>query len=294
MTTATTTTSPEGGREADNSPASAGSTYQARASLPGRAPRVSTASVIRAEWVKLRSVRSTVMGILAAGLTLLALGALFASFAGSGEEVGPPGTGTDPLSLSFAGMNISQLIIGVIGAVFVAGEYSTGLIRTMFAAVPRRLPVLWAKVIVAGGSAWVVMTIAAFGAFLAGQASYSGDLETYALSDAGVLRSVLGVGVYAAGVMVIGVALGFLLRSTAGAIGVLVTLLMIAPVLVGLLPSSLATTVSAYLPGNAGQALMRVVTVPDSLSPGAGLVVFGIWVSGLVIAAAVRLRWRDA
>lgn len=248
----------------------------------------------KAEWIKFRSVRSNLITLVAAGVALVAFGALFSSLAGNGGAVPPNGGGSDSLSTAFGGLNVSQLILGVLGALFVASEYSTGLIRTMFAAVATRVPVLRAKAIVAGAGAWVVMTAAAFVVFFVGQAVYSGTAPTYSLSDDGVLRSVVGVGVYGAGVVLIGIALGFLLRSTAAAIGTLVGTLMLAPVLVGLLPDSIASPLGKILPSNAGAAFTTVVQNSDRLTPTVGFAVFAGWVLGLLSVAVVVLRRRDA
>ncbi len=256
--------------------------------------RVTQWSVTKAEWIKLRSVRSNVVGIAAAALMLVLLGVLFSALGGA--EQGPPGTeaATDSLSLVFGGMTLSQLIIGVLAALFVGSEYASGLIRTMFGAVGRRTYVLRAKAIVFGGATWLAVTIGAFGAFFAGTAVYSGDLASYAIGDPGVLRAVLAAGFYGGCVALIGIAVGFLLRSTAAAIGVLLGLLMLAPVLVGLLPGSLGDTLTKILPSKAGDAMMSV-TSPDSLlSPWLGFAVLVAWVVGLLAIAGVTLRRRDA
>jgi ABC-2 type transport system permease protein len=256
--------------------------------------RVTQGSVIRAEWIKLRSVRSNFLGLAAASVLLVLLGMLFASLVGSDQQGGPPNLSDDPLSISFGGMNMSQLIIGVLAAVFVAGEYATGMIRTMFGAVTDRLPVMWAKAAVFGGATWVLMTVSSLVAFFGGQAVYAGDQATYAITDPGVLRAVLGAGLYAAGVAVLGVALGFILRSAAATIGVLVGTLMILPVLVSLLPSSINETVGKVLPSNAGTAFMSVAPHDTLFSPAVGFGVFMLWIIGALVAAIVVLRHRDA
>jgi ABC-type transport system involved in multi-copper enzyme maturation permease subunit len=138
------------------------------------------------------------------------------------------------------------------------------------------------------------MTIGAFGAFFAGSEVYSGDLSTYAIDDPGVLRAVLFAGVYGGCVAVIGIAVGFILRSTAAAIGVLLGLLMLAPVLVGLLPGTVGETLTKILPSKAGDAMMSV-TAPDGLlSPWSGFAVLAAWVVGLLAIAGLALRRRDA
>ena len=250
--------------------------------------------VLRSEWIKLRTVRSTVVGFAGAAVALVVFGAIFSSLAGGDAQAGPPGTGGDSLSSSLGGIQLAQLIIGVLGVLFVTSEYSSGMIRATLAAVSSRTQILRAKTVVLFATALVVMAVASVVAFLVGNAIYAGSGATYALTDPGVLRAVLGTAVYAAGVGVFGIALGFLLRSAAGAIGVLVTLLLVAPVLIGLVPSTVGDWISKLLPGNAGQAIMHVTTQPGQLSAWAGLAVFAGWVIAFLAAAAVALSRRDA
>ena len=250
--------------------------------------------VLRSEWIKLRTVRSTVVGFAGAAVALVVFGAIFSSFAGGDAQAGPPGTGGDSLSSSLGGIQLAQLIIGVLGVLFVTSEYSSGMIRATLAAVSSRTQILRAKTVVLFATALVVMAVASVVAFLVGNAIYAGSGATYALTDPGVLRAVLGTAVYAAGIGVFGIALGFLLRSAAGAIGVLVTLLLVAPVLIGLVPGTVGDWISKLLPGNAGQAIMHVTTQPGQLSAWAGLAVFAGWVIAFLAAAAVALSRRDA
>ena len=235
-------------------------------------------SVTKAEWIKLRSVRVNVVGILAAAVALVLLGVLFSALAP--KDMGPGGTATDSVSLAFGGISLSQLMIGVLAAVFVGSEYASGLIRTTFGAVARRTRVLRAKAIVFGCATWLAMTTGAFGAFFAGSAVYSGNLPSYAIGDPGVLRAVLSAGFYGACVALIGIAIGFLVRSTAAAIGLLLGLLMLAPLLVELLPGTAGDTLSKILPSNAGEAMMSVMSSDSLLSPPLGLAVLVAWVVG--------------
>jgi ABC-2 type transport system permease protein len=252
-------------------------------------------SFVKAEWIKFRSVRSNVVAMLASGVVLVMIGTMFSSLAGS-EKALPPGatSGTDSLSMSFGAMNMCQLILGVLGAVFVAGEYSTGMIRSMFTAVGSRSTVLWAKAIVLGGASWIVMTIASFVVFFTGQAAYAGTDATYSLGDPGVLRAVLGGGVYGTGIVLMGLALGFILRSSAAAIGTLIGTLMILPGLVGFLPDSIGESVGKFLPSTAGQAFLSVSGGSKLLSPGAGFAVFAAWAIVLLGIAVFMLQRRDA
>ena len=191
-------------------------------------------------------------------------------------------------------MSLAQLILGVLGALLVTSEYSSGLIRTVFAAVPKRSPVLRAKAVVVGVITLLLMTVTSFVTFLAAQAVYAGDEVTYTLADTGIVRVIIGNGVYLTGVALMGLALGFLLRSTAAAVATLIGLLMIAPGLSGLLPDSIGDAITKLLPSNAGSAFTQLHESADLLSPASGFAVFAIWVIGLLAAAAVLLRRRDA
>ena len=177
----------------------------------------------------------------------------------------------------------------MLGVLVTAGEYSTGMIRSTLAAVPRRLPVLWSKAAVFGLVALVVGTLGAFVAFLFGSGIVSGTPAAMSLSHAGVVRSLLGAGLYLGLVGVIGAALGALLRSVAGGISVLVATLMLIPGLISLLPSSWQDDISPYLPSNAGESMFALTHDSTTLSPGAGLLVFLGWTALALAGAAYRL-----
>jgi ABC-2 type transport system permease protein len=259
--------------------------------------------VIRSEWIKLRSVRSWIIMAGAAAVLMVAFGALAASVAsGAVTPTNPNGGGggrgpfasVDPTAISLAGVTLAQLILGILGVLIVSNEYANGLIRNTFAAVPRRLPVLWAKVIVLAGSLAVLMVLASVVAFLVGQLIL-GDGKNTTLAADGVLRAVLGSGLYLAGIGVFGIAIGAMLRNTAGAIAVVVAALLIIPGLASLvLPTSWSDNVLPYLPGNSGTAFTSVHGSATLLSPGAGAAVFVAWLVVLLAGAAVLIRRRDA
>lgn len=270
---------------------------------PDRAARnaklaVNERRVLRSEWIKLWSVRSTVIGFAAAALTLIVLGALFSYFAEgaaqqSGGDDGPPGATGDSITTSLGGMLLAQIIVAVLGVLFVSSEYASGMIRVTLAAVPSRLSILWGKAIVIAVAMLLVMGLASLAAFVLGDAVYGGPDATYSLTDPEALRAVLGTAAFAATLGVIGVAFGFLFRSAAGAIGVLVALLLIAPLMAQLLPDSVSG-VEKLLPSNAGEAIRQVTTSAGGLSAGAGLLVLAGWIAVLLTAAAVVLKRRDA
>ena len=174
----------------------------------------------------------------------------------------------------------------------VAGEYSTGMIRSTLAAVPQRLPVLWGKAIVFGGVTLVSMLVAALAAFFGGQAILG--TQGVSLFDTGVLRAVVGAAVYLTGVGLLGLALGALLRGTAAAIGALFGGMLVVPGLFPLLPSSWNDTVGPYLPSHAGESFMSVTPSAGMLGPWAGLAVFAGYIVAALAAAAILLKRRDA
>ena len=142
---------------------------------------------------------------------------------------------------------------------------------------------------------FVVTGVAATLAFLAGQAVFPHSAAALTLSDDGVLQALAGTAFYAACIGAMGVGLGFLLRSTAAGAGVVVTTLMIAPLLVGLLPSSIGDPIGKILPSNAAAAVTGMGGLnTELLSTGWGLVVLGGWVAATLGAAAVSLHGRDA
>ncbi|GAB2915793.1 ABC transporter permease subunit [Rhodococcus aerolatus] len=258
--------------------------------------RVTQLGVLRAELTKLRSLRSTVWSLLAAALLVIGLSVLVPLVAVSHWPPRNPAeaAGFDPTARSLAGMFLAQLAIGVLGVLLVTGEYATGSIRSTFAAVPARLPVLWAKRAVFAAATLVVMVPAVLVAFFVGQTILSGKGIQASIGDPGVLRAVIGATLYLTVVGVLGIGLGTLLRSTAAGISALFGLLFVLPIIVRLLPSSVSDPVGKYLPSSAGQAITAVVPESTSLSPWVGFVLFCGYAALAVGAAAVMLLRRDA
>jgi ABC-type transport system involved in multi-copper enzyme maturation permease subunit len=262
--------------------------------------KVTGVRVLRSEWAKFWSLRSSWI-TLGVAVFLLVLFGTIASYTYSPDVTAPgpggPGGGSGDstaVSLALTGATFASLAIGVLGVLMSAGEYSTGMIRSTLTAVPRRLPVLWSKAAVIGPITLVLTTLGALAAFQLGTLGLDGEKIALSLGDDGVLRSLAGAGLYLALVAVAGVALGMLLRSSAGAIAVLVGVLLILPGLASLLPDSLYDNINPYFPSNAGSAVYALHQSSDTLSPGAGLAVFAGWVALTLAAAAWRLRKSDA
>ncbi|WP_322767882.1 ABC transporter permease subunit [Frankia sp. Cr1] len=260
------------------------------------AVRVTQLRVIRSEWTKLHSLRSTRYSLLAALAVTIGLGILISWGSASHWDEENPGERLffDPTLTSLSGIFLAQLAVGVLGVLIVSGEYSTGMIRATMAAVPRRLPVLWAKAVVFAVVTFVLMTVASFVAFAGGQAMMASKHISTTLSHPGVLTAVIGGGLYLTVVGVLGVALGALLRSTAGGIATLFALLLILPIIVHFLPSDWQDHINKYLPSNAGQSILNVVHDSSALSPWTGLALFCGYALLALAGSAVLLQRRDA
>jgi ABC-2 type transport system permease protein len=254
--------------------------------------------VLRSEWAKLWSLRSTWITLAVGVVLLVAFGSISAlryhSMLNSGQPMDPDFAHATALTLGLFGVTFALLALGVLGVLFTAGEYSTGMIRSTLAAVPRRLPVLWSKAAVYGVVAFAVGAIGALGAFLIASGVVSGTPAAMTFSQTGVLRSLLGAGLYLGLVGVIGVALGALLRSTAGGISTLVGAFLLVPGLMSLLPSSWKANINPYLPSNAGEAIFALHHNAGSLSAGSGLLVLLGWTLLALAGAAYRLVRSDA
>ena len=121
--------------------------------------RVTQPRVVFSEWTKLHSLRSTRWSLFAGILLTIAFPVLFAAVTSSHWGTMSPHERADrhPLDIALAGVNVSQLAIAVLGVLVITGEYSTGMIRASFSAVPKRLPVLWGKTIVFGVVSFLLM-----------------------------------------------------------------------------------------------------------------------------------------
>ncbi len=255
--------------------------------------------LLHAEWTKLRTVRSTLWSlvllvVLTLGFTLL-ITLLTASTWDQQDASTQASIISDPTSTILgAGFQLSQLTICVLGVMVITTEYSTGMIRASLLAVPKRLPMLVAKAVVFGALVLVVGELVAFPSFLVGAAILHSHAPV-ALGDPGVLRAVVGAGLYLAVLGLFALAIGAIVRHTAGAItGVIGFVLVVAP-LTQLLPGRIGDDVHAYLPSVAGQLIGQAHRAPgDLLGPWQGLGVFCLWTAALLAVAGYLLQRRDA
>ncbi len=260
---------------------------------PGR--RVLPA-VVRSEWTKIRSVRSTVWSLFATFGITVGLGALFCfAYVRRYDHLNIRQRLTfDPTVQSLRGLFLAQIAIGVLGVLVISSEYATGLIRTTLTAVPQRRALLGAKAVVFGAVALVVSMVSVFVAFFVGQAVLDGKHLGVSLGDAHVLRAVLGAGVYLTIVGLLGLALGAIVRRTAGAIATLFAVVLVLPLLTRALPSPWDTDIGKFLPAELGAALFNVRPDSSLLSPGTALVVALAWLVVAYTIAAVLITRRDA
>lgn len=256
--------------------------------------QVTLRRVIRSEAIKFRSVRSTMMTLAIAGVGVAAIGVLVSMLTnGVAVDADGPGALTDPTGNSLFGANLAQLVLGVLGAVLITSEYSTGMIRATLATVPSRLPVLWAKVIVVAAASFATMVVGVGIAFFVGQAFYGGEGPGASIFDPGVARALLGAAVFPTAIAVMGMAFGAVMRQTAAAIGVLFAMLFVVP-LIGEGLGGVWQDITSYLPSQAGQAMSAVIPSSIGFAPLTGFAITAAWVIALLGAAAVTLKRRDA
>jgi ABC-2 type transport system permease protein len=252
--------------------------------------------VMRSEWTKLRSVRSTVWSLFATFGITVGLGALFswAYINRYNQESLTERLSFDPTAHSLRGLFLAQLAVGVLGVLIISSEYSTGLIRTTLTAVPQRRTVLAAKAIVFGAVSLAVSILSVLVAFLVGQAILNGKHLGVSLGDPHVLRAVLGAGAYLAMVGLLGLGIGTILRRTAGAITTLFGFVLVFPLLAQALPSPWNHDIAKYLPSQLGEAMFSVRHDSNLLSPGVALLVAVLWLVATYTIATILITRRDA
>lgn len=261
--------------------------------------RVTQARVLLSEWTKFRSLRSTIWTLLTAVVLSIGIGALFSAVSASQYHTFSPAdrASFSPISTSLNGMMFAQLAIGVLGVLLISGEYSTGMIRSSLTVVPRRLPVLWAKLGVFAGVVFSLTLVTSLVSFFLGQALLSSQHLNVAISAPGALRSVIGAALYATVAGMIGMALGGLLRNTAAGISTFVAVFFVIPPLTGLLPASWSSHFVQYLPSNAGEVLFGgggTGGLAHPLAPWTGFGVLCAYAVVMIGLAAWRLRRADA
>jgi ABC-2 type transport system permease protein len=258
--------------------------------------RVAFHRVLLSEWTKLRSVRSTKWSLAVGFLLTIAFPVVFSFVTSSHWGSMSPHERADrhPLDIALAGVNVAQLAIAVLGVLLISAEYSTGSIRSTFTAVPKRLPVLWAKLLDYAVVSIVLMVPAVLVSFFASQAILARhDILQISFTQAGVARSVLGGALYVMLVGIFALAIGAIVRNTAGGIAAFAAIFFVLPPLMFVLPTSWNNAISQYLPSNAGRQLFALQHAAHTLTPLHGGLVFVAYCAAAILIAAVLLVRRD-
>lgn len=260
---------------------------------------VNFARVLRSEWIKFTSLRSTIWTIavtlvLMVGFSLLmAWGMSFASEAPEGQ--GPPVAegsvmGASAVVISYG---IAQIVVAVWGVLVISGEYSTGQIRSTLTAVPTRLPVLAAKALLMAVASFIVGALGVALSVLATAPILSSNDMAIDLADSATLEMLLGVPLYLTGITLFALGIGALVRHSAGGIAVVLGLIIVLPILTTI-PLDFIETIAPYFPSAAGERIVMGEMDGAVLTPWQGFGVFMIYVVAALAAAGVLLRRRDA
>ncbi|MGW1109197.1 ABC transporter permease [Streptomyces sp. NPDC002540] len=252
--------------------------------------RVTATRVLRSEWHKLRSLRSSWITLVSASALVLGIGVVMgATYTSGGGD-----SDVDTVVLVLYGSVLGTLCTVVLGILVTAGEYSTGLIRASLTAVPRRLPVLWAKAAVFTVTVFVVMFTTALLTFVIAQTLLRDTDQAASLGDPGVFGAVVGNSAGVTLLSLIALGLGALIRSVPGAIGAFIGGVVILPEVLSMLPYDAVRTAVRYFPTQAAGALGSATPLPGEAPVGGALLALCLWAGTTLCAAALLLGRRDA
>jgi hypothetical protein len=253
---------------------------------------VTQLSVLKSEWIKLRSLRSTWFSLLAMVVVVIGLGTLFSAIRAHHMERGFIG---NPIEISLRGVFLAQLAIAVLGVLVITGEYATGMIHASVEAVPRRVPVLIGKAAVFAVVAFVTSLVSTFVAFLLGQQAMAFTHQQASLSTPHAWRAIVGAAIYLTLIGLLAVGVGFVVRNTGGAIATVVGIVLVLPLLTEALPDPYSYDIGKFLPLNAGSQIIAPNSGdPHLFGPWAGLAVTAGWAAVALVAGAITLVRRDA
>jgi ABC-2 type transport system permease protein len=265
---------------------------------PGRpsahvdAAPVTLRRVIKSEWIKFRTLRSTLIVLSAAAVGMVVIAVIVAyNTRRITADLQPDDIVT---SSTLQGYYLAQLFIGALGVLFVSGEYSTGMIRSTLAAVPKRLGVLWAKLVVFVLVTLSSMVVSCIVAFVCAQAVISHYRVGFTLGSPSALRVVIGTGLYLTIIGVIGAMIGWIVRSTPGALVAYIAVILVLPALFGNVLGTWGKHIAEVMPSQAGASFVGSLRDPVSLTPWTGLAVLALWAIVAVGVAGSELRRRDA
>jgi ABC-2 type transport system permease protein len=271
-------------------PAVSSSATSPAASLAARAR-----DALAFEWTKLRAVPSNAWTLLAASVVTIGATGVVAQAIGSAPALPHGGGVVTPLTASFlAYAEYTVIPVSILAILVFTSEYSTGLIRTTFTAVPRRLAVLAAKAAVTGGAALVAGEVLANAAFFLTQAIMAGHHRGLSLSSPGAARAVLAAGLLLAVGALTGLGLGAIMRHTAGAIAATIAVIYLLGAACLTLPTPWNTRVGRFTLPFAAYQLISQHPQAALLSPVLSLVILLAWPVAALTVAGFLLHRRDA
>jgi ABC-2 type transport system permease protein len=259
--------------------------------------KVTFPRVVRSEWIKLRSLRSTVWALVltfAASWGLAALLGMTANF-GSASRTVAQQAAILAQGATF-GVFFAQLIVAVIGALVITGEYSTGMIRSTLAAVPTRLPAFFAKASILFVATFVVGLISTLGSLAIVTPVLAAQGIHGSLTDPNVYLPILGASLYLAVIAVFAFGIGTVVRSSAGAIAGALGGILLLPIVFLMIPATWAKDVAPYLLMNSGfnSFGLHVFSASSPLDTWQQVLVTFGWAALTLIPGAILLAKRDA
>jgi len=261
----------------------------------GAVKRVGLREALNSEWAKIITVRSTYWTGLATVLVGVAISILLslAITSNLGTMAADQRVKVD-ISFTMLGLDFAMLIIGVLGVLVISSEYSSGMIRTSLTALPRRGMLMAAKAMVLAAVGAICGLVVAWGSYLGSVPFWNSKQISFDLSSSGNLRAVFGSALAIMLVSLLGFAIGFLLRHTAGSITTLLGLFFVAPIITSFLPGTWGKDINKLLPSNAAHAIILTYHDPGYLTPLHGLLVLLAWIAVLLGAALFLFKKRDA
>jgi ABC-2 type transport system permease protein len=257
---------------------------------------------VHAEWIKFWTVRSTVWTLVATVSVMVGISVL----AAWGSTSGAVDAGSGPINMALllsAGYQLAQLSVAVLGVLTIAGEDSTGMIRSTLAAVPRRVPVIAAKALVLSGVVAGISVVSMALSYVATMPWHATLHATFDLTDPLTLRMTVGLPLYLVAIALFAFAIGALLRHSAAALTAVIALLLVVENVLMVIPLRAVELISPFLPSTAGRRVLfdtETLTATDAMTKGAHLApwlgygVLAGWVVVLFALAAMMLRRRDA
>lgn len=247
---------------------------------------------LHSEWIKLRSLRSSLILLACTIAVMVVIGAFGAMGVTSADEGDPMASDAVVQTLPAAGLVFGQLTVGALAALMICSEFATGMIRSTIIAVPRRVPAVIAKALLISVVAFIIGTVSAVSTYVIVQPILNSNDMGFGLDQA-VTGSILCTGLYLTLIALMGLGLGTLMRNSAGSIVTLTTLLLVLPTALSMIPGEFASTVSEYLPSNAGAQLTATQVADGALNQLQGGLVLGAWALIPFVASLVVIRRRD-